>query len=189
MNKPIFVLLICLSLTPTNYGEDVSHELITPKLIDCNNLRMGQYLCPDPSYNLVDPKTQQIRGCTKENKAKLPCLVVEGLICQETQNRTFTREVDCQWTNGYHFDTAMLLSIFLGMFGIDRFYLGYPAIGLAKFCTLGFMFLGQLVDVILISTQVVGPADGSAYIIPYYGARVEVILSDNFTYKLKQDDW
>lgn len=40
------------------------------KSIDCNTLRMGQYLCPDPDYDLVDPKTQQIRGCTKENKAK-----------------------------------------------------------------------------------------------------------------------
>lgn len=37
---------------------------------DCNNLRTGQYLCPDPSYNHIDPKTQQPRDCTKENKAK-----------------------------------------------------------------------------------------------------------------------
>lgn len=75
------------------------------------------------------------------------------------------------------------------MFGIDRFYLGYPAIGLAKFCTLGFMFLGQLIDIILIATQVVGPADGSAYIIPYYGAGITVIRSNNWTYRLPQDDW
>ena len=62
-------------------------------------------------------------------------------------------EVDCTWTNDYHFDTALLLSIFLGMFGADRFYLGYPAIGLLKFSTLGFFFIGHLVDIILIATQ------------------------------------
>lgn len=73
------------------------------------------------------------------------------------------------------------MSIFLGMFGIDRFYLGYPAIGLLKFCTFGFMFLGQLVDVILIATQMVGPADGSAYIISYYGPVLSVIQRDNTT--------
>ena len=47
------------------------------------------------------------------------------------------------WTNGYSFDTALLLSVFLGMFGIDRFYLGYPAIGCLKFASLGFFFIGE----------------------------------------------
>jgi len=40
--------------------------------VECSTLRMGQYICPDPdpSYNYIDPKTQQPYGCTKENKAK-----------------------------------------------------------------------------------------------------------------------
>lgn len=41
-------------------------------LINCDTLRMGQFLCPDPDYfnDLIDPKTQEIRGCTKEHLAK-----------------------------------------------------------------------------------------------------------------------
>lgn len=31
---------------------------------------MGQYICPHPHYEFIDPKTQQPKGCTKENKAK-----------------------------------------------------------------------------------------------------------------------
>lgn len=75
------------------------------------------------------------------------------------------------------------------MFGADRFYLGYPAMGLLKLCTLGFLFLGQFCDVILIATQTVRPADGSHYVMPYFGAGVSVIRSDNFTYRLPQHDW
>ena len=78
---------------------------------------------------------------------------------------TFFRDAQCRWTNGYDFETALLLSVFLGMFGADRFYLGYPALGLLKFSTLGFFFLGHLLDIVLIASQVVGPADGSHYII------------------------
>jgi len=157
--------------------------------VDCSQLLMGQYLCPDPNINFIDPKTQQPFGCTKENTAKVWCIAVDGLTCSETKNSSFLGEIPCQWTNGYSFDIALLLSVFLGMFGADRFYLGYPAIGLLKFCTFGFMFLGQLLDVILIATQVVGPADGSAYIIPYYGPGISVIRSDNNTYRRPQNDW
>lgn len=83
----------------------------------------------------------------------------------------------------------MLLSIFLGMFGADRFYLGYPGIGLLKLSTLGFLFLGQFCDIILIATQIVGPADGSHYVMPYYGAAIHIIKSDDDTYKVPQPDW
>jgi len=31
--------------------------------------------------------------------------------------------------NGKKFNVALLLSIFVGWLGIDRFYLGYPALG------------------------------------------------------------
>ncbi|KAJ9587905.1 hypothetical protein L9F63_018657, partial [Diploptera punctata] len=136
-----------------------------------------------------NPTSSDYRECSTLRMAKVRCKAADGINCTETNNSTFKRDIPCKWTNGYSFETAMLLSIFLGMFGADRFYLGYPAIGLLKFCTLGFMFLGQLVDIILIATQVVGPADGSYYVIPYYGAGIEVIRNNNWTYKLPQNDW
>lgn len=82
-------------------------------------------------------------------------IYVSMQICIQFNRTVFTQFLN---RNGYHFDTALLLSVFLGMFGIDRFYLGYYGIGLMKFCTLGFMFIGQLIDVVLIATQCVGPA-------------------------------
>ncbi|KAL4666528.1 hypothetical protein H8959_005217, partial [Pygathrix nigripes] len=55
--------------------------------------------------------------------------------------------------NGYSYKVAVALSLFLGWLGADRFYLGYPALGLLKFCTVGFCGIGSLIDFILISMQ------------------------------------
>ena len=71
------------------------------------------------------------------------------------------------------------------MFGVDRFYLGYAAIGLLKLCTFGFMLFGYLFDLILILTQTLEPADGSSYIIDYYDQIIHSSWSynaDTFNY-------
>ncbi|KAB0342741.1 hypothetical protein FD754_019667 [Muntiacus muntjak] len=60
--------------------------------------------------------------------------------------------------NKTHFtgnEVAVALSLFLGWLGADRFYLGYPALGLLKFCTVGFCGIGSLIDFILISMQII----------------------------------
>ena len=45
---------------------------------------------------------------------------------------------------------ALLLCIFLGMFGAHRFYLGRYLLGVAFFFTLGFMGIGWIVDIVLL---------------------------------------
>ena len=60
--------------------------------------------------------------------------------------------------------------------------LRYYAIGLLKFCTFGFFLLGQLVDIILIATQTVGPADGSDYLISQYGPILNKVGMENHTF-------
>ncbi|KAI4466835.1 bardet-biedl syndrome protein 5 [Holotrichia oblita] len=73
-------------------------------IVDCNKLRMGQYMCPDPRISQIDLKTQQFKGCTKENKAKVICVAVEGLICKESKNTSFTKE-NALATNRYYSDS------------------------------------------------------------------------------------
>lgn len=188
----VILLLSCTFATGEQEGvtESEEPECWGEDTIDCaSELLPGQYLCTSLD---IDTETQQLRGCRQSNgtgKAPQQCSALPGILCNSTCNSTFTRYEPCNWTNGYHFDTALLLSVFLGMFGIDRFYLGYPAIGLLKFSTLGFFFIGHLVDIILIASQTLGPADGSHYIINYFGAGLSRVSVTENTYRREQQDW
>jgi len=55
---------------------------------------------------------------------------------------------------------ALLLSIFLGQLGVDRFYLGYIGLGVLKLLTAGGCGIWWLVDVILIATDGLKDAKG-----------------------------
>jgi ribosomal protein L40E len=48
---------------------------------------------------------------------------------------------------------ALLLSIFVGYFGVDRFYLGKIGTGVLKLITMGGFGLWWLIDIILIATD------------------------------------
>ena len=55
---------------------------------------------------------------------------------------------------------ALLISWFLGVLGIDRFYLGYTGLGIAKLLTLGGCGVWALIDLVLIAMRKVPDSDG-----------------------------
>jgi len=55
---------------------------------------------------------------------------------------------------------SLLLSIFLGYFGIDRFYMGYVGLGIVKLLTFGGCGVWWLIDIILIATGSLRDAQG-----------------------------
>ncbi|XP_058437508.1 TM2 domain-containing protein 1 isoform X3 [Marmota monax] len=127
--------------------------------LKCEDLKVGQYpLWRDPKIN---DATQEPVNCTNYT-AHVSCFPAPNITCKDfSGNEThftgnevgFHKPISCRNVNGYSYKVAVALSLFLGWLGADRFYLGYPALGLLKFCTVGFCGIGSLIDFILISMQ------------------------------------
>ena len=58
----------------------------------------------------------------------------------------------------------LVTGCFLGGLGVDRFYLGYTGLGIAKLLTLGGLGVWALIDFIMIAMRKVTAADGSALV-------------------------
>ena len=59
--------------------------------------------------------------------------------------------------------TALIFSVLLGGFGVDRFYLGYTGIGILKLLTGGCFGILWIVDIVFLLTGKLVPADGSEW--------------------------
>ena len=68
-------------------------------------------------------------------------------------NRTFAASQIPGVFSDKEYIIALLFSIFLGYFGIDRFYMGQAGMGIGKLLTGGGCGVWWLIDVILIATR------------------------------------
>ena len=71
--------------------------------------------------------------------------------------------VPCIFYSGHRFVSTFLFSLFFGWCGVDRLCLGHTATGLAKLFTLGGVGIWWLVDMVLLATGHLMPADSSNF--------------------------
>ncbi|KAK4474514.1 hypothetical protein MN116_001661 [Schistosoma mekongi] len=148
------MLCYVLSLTAFHFCLKLTHSIQYSGDQTCENLLPGQYFCDSP---LIDELTQQPRNCSPSLKAPVNCRPAPGIRCggrlYSGAEIGFQKLIDCRRVTGYKFDLALLLSVFGGLLGLDRFYLGYPALGCLKFFTFGGFGLWYLADILLISIE------------------------------------
>ena len=126
-------------------GEKKFNKVIPCKY--CYQLPLNDIYCQPPTG--CKPSLELTEAYCKPLK---PCM----------GNSLFLRNTYCQKSNK-SLRIAVLLSLFLGGFGVDRFYLGYYLIGAFKFITLGGFGLAYMIDLILIVNGYLGPTDDSLY--------------------------
>ncbi|XP_074523257.1 TM2 domain-containing protein 3 [Halichoeres trimaculatus] len=131
----------------TNFSLSISCQF-------CWQLDESQYRCSN-STNCMTV------SCPRK-RYNATCDVLDHVHC--LGKRRFQKRLFCNWTGGYKWSTALALSITLGGFGADRFYLGQWREGLGKLFSFGGLGIWTLIDVLLIGVGYVGPADGSLYI-------------------------
>jgi hypothetical protein len=79
-------------------------------------------------------------------------------------NRVFyIDDYPCIKYSGYRFTTTLILGVFLGLFGADRFYLGYCGLGALKLITLGGVGVWWFVDLVLLIVGTYRPNNGSSW--------------------------
>lgn len=157
------------------YGKTYTAECTVKPNITCTgslkfqrpyHCRYGYQL--DPDLYLCDTSIMPSKCQMKQAPAETltaRCQVKEEVIC--LGDRSFYKKFPCNWTSGFKWSTALVLSITLGGFGVDRFYIGLWRSGIGKLFSFGGLGVWTIVDVVLIAVGYVGPHDGSLYIYPW----------------------
>ncbi|CAF1547100.1 unnamed protein product, partial [Adineta ricciae] len=153
-------LLDCSITTDCVYGEELSSSCRTlnGSCLNTNQKPVSwfqrSYICrycyQVPLDDLACTHNIACRHHQNSNRYKSNCTIADNTqLC--LGSRTFYRNIECNWTSGYKKWNALLLSIFVGGLGFDRFYLGHIKEAFGKIFSFGGLGIWTLIDSVLIA--------------------------------------
>lgn len=104
---------------------------------------------------------QAVSTSTLQMWARAGTIRPDTLIVDVKNNMTYPASQVPGVFSSKSYTTALLLSFFVGVFGVDRFYLGQTGLGVAKLLTGGGCGIWALVDFILIAMRKVNDSQGN----------------------------
>lgn len=145
-------------------------------LVMCSFLPLQFLNCsaPEDLSGNETKRNELTYGCSKwggdsyqdVQRTSVWCTALPGIEC--FGNRTFLRGgFPCIKYNGHYFVTTLIYSVLLGFLGMDRFCLGHTGTAVGKLLTLGGLGIWWIIDVVLLVTGQLRPADMSNWV-PYY---------------------
>ncbi|XP_066920137.1 TM2 domain-containing protein 2-like [Clytia hemisphaerica] len=168
-----FIFLCIFVIFTVTSAEETCDNPYSP-LVNCSLLPEEFVIC-DKLLDVNESTREAIGyGCYKYGGqkhedvlfTKLRCQALDGIEC--CGSRTFLRgNVPCIKYSGHYFVTTLLYSILVGFFGVDRFCLGHTGTAVGKLLTIGGAGIWWFVDIILLVTGELQPADESNWN-PYY---------------------
>lgn len=143
-------------------GMEIPIEL-KPIITNSNNvIGIGSPNMNTPTWTVRMPGQPEnpVDTATLQNWAKSGFVKADTMITEVATGYVYqARQIPGVFSNK-SFVTALLLSFFFGVFGVDRFYLGHVGVGLGKLFTFGGLGIWALIDFILIATKNIKDSQG-----------------------------
>lgn len=121
-------------------------------LCGANNTE-GSTFCSSCGGSISPAKNENSQQNTQPVQAAMPNIVVNVQQQQQQQQAPLLGHFDPSMPSDKSGATALILCLFLGMFGGHQFYAGRSGTGILYFFTMGFFGIGVFIDAISIVTN------------------------------------